>query len=144
MEEWVPRKLLELGYDPERSVSGKPTDVYNISSGHLEGLFLFGGRVVATNNIKTVLEDGCLTVSNVCNRNVVSLYINHLEKRFDDEGISLKDIRPHDRKYIDPARTSQDLGTFCLVVEDARKNNIATFEFWTKGEMLYVPKRVNP
>ncbi len=73
-------------------------------------------------------------------KKLVLMEISPLEKRFHEEGIRLHGLHASDNRYIDPIRTSQHLGTFCLVVEDVRKNNIATLEFWTKGEMLYVPK----
>ena len=146
MEEWVAHKLLELGYDPGRSQLGSYTDICVISQGHLNGAVLFSGKVVAMSNRKLTFRDNrYLTVSSTRDeKNLVSMDISPLEKRLEEDSICLKDMHPSDRRYIDPTRTSQVLGTFCLVVEDARKNNIATFEFWTKGEMLYVPKRVNP
>ena len=148
MEERVAHKLLELGYDPERSEVSSYGDFYNtvyvISQGHLNGAVLFSGRVVARSNIIAFLENMYLTVSSTRDeKNLVSMDISLLEKSFQEEGICLKDIHPSDKRYFDAAQTSQHLGTFCLLVEDVRKNAIASLEFWTKGEMLYVPKRVN-
>jgi len=137
MEEWVAAKLLELGYDPQSGRAGGHQDVWGISNG-APAAFLFGGRVITrTSNITTVLQDDNLLVSNARYGDLVSLYISPLAKRFYDEGINMKEIPANDKRYL------QDvvLNKFCLVVDDARKNNVATFEFWTKGEMLYVPKR---
>lgn len=142
MEETVQKKLLELGYDPERSEAGSYTDVFAISQGYLKGVALFSGRVVS-NIVTTILDDNYLMASSVRDENLVSMYIGPLEKIFQEEDICLKDMHPSDKRYIDLARTSQELGTFCLVVEDVRKNNIATFEFWIRGKMLYVPKRAD-
>ena len=137
MDKYVQQKLLEMGYDAEKKQPGSCTDVHTISEGHLEGLVLFSGRVVAKDNIFHALQDNYLLINNVCSGNLVSLYISPLEKRFENDGICFKDIQPTDRRYIDAVSSN----SFNLVIEDVRKRNLAVFEFFVKGEMLYVPKR---
>ena len=137
MDKQVQQKLLEMGYDAEKIQPGSHTDVHTISEGHLEGLVLFSGRVVARDNIFHALQENYLLVNNVRSENLVSLYISPLEKRFENDGLCFKDIQPTDRRYIEVVSSN----SFNLVIEDVRKRNLAVFEFFVKGEMLYVPKR---
>ncbi len=137
MDELIQQKLLGMGYDAEKRQPGSSTDVHTISEGHLEGLVLFSGRVVARDNIFHAFQDNYLLVNNVRTENRVSLYISPLEKRFENDGLCFKDIQPTDRRYIEVVSSN----SFNLVIEDVRKRNLAIFEFFAKGEMLYVPKK---
>ncbi len=137
MDKHIQQKLLEMGYDAEKVQPGSYTDICTISEGHLEGLVLFSGRVVARDNIFHALQDNYLLVNNVRTESRVSLYISPLEKRFENDGLYFKDIQPTDRRYIEVVSSN----SFNLVIEDVRKRNLAVFEFFVKGEMLYVPKR---
>ncbi|MDO8511425.1 MAG: hypothetical protein Q7S55_04645 [Nanoarchaeota archaeon] len=167
MEEWAAHKLLELGYDPEKSEEAKHENLIAISRGYLGGLVFFEGEIIARDKCRTIVRDdgGKVTITGsrtqsshslyadilekTLEKDTVvdprsgyfsSLYISPLNKRFKEEGVCLDFICPQDRIYVDGVRNN----TFILVVEDIRKKSIASFEFWTKGEMLYVPKQVNP
>ena len=165
MDENVQRKLLELGYDPERTENAAYGNLIAISRGYLSGVILLEGIVVARDRISVPICDKNIAVSGSRTQNSNSLYgdlfekksdeevvidprsgyfstlsISPLEKRFSGEGVHLDYISPSDRIYVTDARKN----TFTLVIEDIRKNRIASFEFWIKGEMLYVPKRSNP
>lgn len=138
MENFVEKKL-SLDYDVANQQLASYVHVCKISEGSLDGAVLFSGSVIARDNIIHPLQGDYLLVSNARHDNLVSLYMSPLEQRFKDEGMCLKDIQPTDRRYV----INIFKGTFMLVVEDARKNRVATFEFWYKGDMLYVPKRQN-
>jgi hypothetical protein len=143
--------LLAKDYDPEKKRDGSYEDIYGICKGYFAGVVLFPGTVITRNTITVAFENRQVLVSNVRQGNVVSLYLEPIKQRLTneekekikglrdllDKGINLPNIQPTDNPYVDGVRNN----TFCLVVEDARKNNIATFEFHKHGEMLYVPKR---
>ncbi len=162
MDENVQRKLLELGYDPERTENATRANLIAISRGYLEGLILFDGRVIARDRLVVPVADNNLTITGFKTQNSNSLYgdlfeskssdvrvidprlgyfstlyVNPLEKRFPGDGVHLDYISPSDRVFVADDRKN----TFTLIIEDLRKNRLASFEFWTKGEMLYVPKK---
>ncbi|MDP3698209.1 MAG: hypothetical protein Q8R47_01340 [Nanoarchaeota archaeon] len=161
MEDWVAKKLLELGYDQERKENATYGNLISISRGYLGGLILLEGIVVARDRLSVPICDKNIAVSGFRTQNSNSLYgdlfekksddvvidlqlgyfstlsISPLEKRFDGEGVCLDYISPSDRIYVGKVRKN----TFTLVFEDIRKNRVASFEFWTKGEMLYVPRK---
>lgn len=140
MEERVVKKLLELGYDPEKKVNGTSADVYNICKGHLQGLMLFNGRIIADSGFTVVLEDEHLYITNQKVDKENYLFISPLEKRIDVEYISMGGIQLNDHIHVNE-KVISTIDSFSLIVEDVRRRPVATFEFWKKGEMLYVPKR---
>ena len=143
MKSRVVKRLVDFGYDPERSVKGTPTDVYNIARGHLNGLVLFGGRVIAKAGFMTVLENDHLFVTNSKVDKEYSLYISPLWKRIKEEYIRMYEVQTNDNISIEE-KVIGNIDGFSLIVEDARQRPVATFEFYKKkNEMLYVPKRSN-
>ncbi len=164
MDERVQQKLLEMGYVPENSEEAKHENLIAISSGYLGGLILFEGEIIARDKCRTIVRDDegkvTITGSRTQNSNSLyadllgktlekdtvvdprsgyfsSLYISPLNKKFKEEGVCLDFICPQDRIYVDGIRKNK----FTLVIEDIRQKSIASFEFLTRGEMLYVPKR---
>lgn len=144
MDELVHQKLLEQGYNPEKADKVLPGHLVAISQGYLGGLIVFSGRVtlsVGNSRVATVLEDDKMTLRYSVSNNLKSLYVRPLEYRIKAEYIRMEEIQPTDRIYITGVIGSQHRDTFSLVIEDARRNNIAALTFWKEGEMLYVPKR---
>ena len=162
MDEKVQQKLLELGYDHERTEKATYPNLISISRGFLGGLILLEGRVIARDRCRSMVDDKNIAITGFRTQNSNSLYedileknfdkntvvdsrsgyfstlyISPLEKKFEGEGVCLDYICPSDRIYV----TNDRKNTFTLVIEDLRKNRLATFEFWQKGEILYVPKR---
>ncbi len=164
MEDKLVSKLMELGYDTQKREKAAHNNLIAISRGYLGGLVLFEGEVVARDKCITIVRDdgGKITftgsktenpnslygglLENTLEKDTVvdprsgyfsSLYIGPLNKRFKEEGVCLDFICPQDNIYVDGVRKDR----FTLVFEDVRKKRIASFEFWVKGEMLYVPKR---
>jgi len=161
MDETVQKKLLGLGYDSERTENATYGNLIAISRGYLDGLILLEGIVIARDRLSVQIRDKNIAVSGFRTQNPNSLYgdlfekksdeevvidhrsgyfstlsISPLEKRFAGEGARLDYISSSDRIYVSDVRKN----TFTLVVEDLRKNRVASFEFWTKEGMLYVPK----
>ena len=137
----VVKKLDGLGYDSERSVKGTTADVYNIACGHLDGLVLFSGRVVAKAGFTTVLENDHLYVANYNADKERSLYISPLWKRIKVEYIRMGGVQTNDNIRIEK-KVIGHIDSFSLIIEDARRRPVATFEFYKKdSEMLYVPKK---
>ena len=162
MDEKVQQKLLELGYDHERREKATYPNLISISRGYLGGLILFEGRVIARDRCRSMVDDKNVAITGFrtqdsnslyedilekkLDENTVvdprsgyfsTLYISPLERKFEGEGICLDYICPSDRIYVANYRKN----TFILVIEDLRKNRLASFEFCTNGAMLYVPKR---
>ncbi len=137
----VIKKLNSLGYDPERSAKGTSTDVYNIARGHLNGLVLFSGRVVAKAGFTTLLENDHLHVTNFKVDEERSLYISPLWKRIKEEYIRMSCVQTNDNIRIED-KVIGHIDSFSLIIEDARRRPVATFEFYKKkSEMLYVPRK---
>lgn len=141
MGDKVQQKLLELGYDQKKSVKATDRDLVAICKGHLSGLVLLSGRVTVRGKYEAMLQGEDVTVLNHKEGALPSLYVSYLERRFPEEGVLVRDVQPNDVVYTTGMRGTQHRYTFSLVIDDARKNNIITLEFWQKGEMLYVPKR---
>lgn len=139
MEEKVKQKLMELRYDPRQSEVATPTDIYTIFRKHLGGLILFSGKAVARSGHITVLEDENICVATSGTGSNRSLYINPLEKRIKEEYISIYDIQLQDNITINEQKIS-NLDAIILAITDIRQMPIVTFEFYKKGEMLYIPR----
>lgn len=136
----VVKKLIQLGYDPEKKVEGTLSDVYNIARGHLHGLVLFSGRVIANSGFISVLENDHLYVTSSKIDKECSLYISPLWKRTKEEYIRMYGVQTNDHIRIED-KVIGNIDNFSLIVEDARERPVAIFEFQKRGNMLYVPRK---
>ena len=159
MEDKLVHKLVELGYEPQKREKAVHANLIAISRGYLGGLVFFEGEVTALDKCRTNLRDDEIIVTGSRTENSNSLYGDIFKNTLEKDTVvdprsgyfSSLYIRSLHRKeecicldFICPQDTISFHGVqnrFTLVFEDIRKKRIASFGFWAKWEMLYVPKR---
>ncbi|MEK6939153.1 MAG: hypothetical protein AABX31_00340 [Nanoarchaeota archaeon] len=164
MEEWVEKKLLELGYDPAKKSDANYESLRQMCKGFLGGLVLVEGSVLVRDKCQYKLPGDYNIIMGAKTQNSLSLYQDLFQQTFpkDDPriinfnslyinslakdaslvpGVYVDRISPHDRIDFRGVTVSQHLRHFCMFIKDERgENEIASFYFRLR-EMLYVPKR---